>query len=101
MGTLLKLLTNLNKMIQPQYQNTYISTATTTTIASAGNITIHTVTCPIALTGTATFQDSAASAYFVLPIGSIGSFRLDSVCPKGLAVVTSAGDKLIITTQTP
>lgn len=88
-------------MTNPQYQNTYISTATTTTIAASGNITIHTVNCPIALTGTATFQDSAASAYFVLPIGSIGSFVLDSICPKGLSVVTSAGDKLIVTTQTP
>lgn len=88
-------------MIQPQYQATYIATATTTVIEAATNITIHTITCPIALTGTATFQDSAASAYFVLPIGSIGSFRLDSVCPKGLSVVTSAGDKLIVTTQKP
>lgn len=88
-------------MIQPQYVTTYISSATTTAIAASGNITIHTVVCPIALTGTATFQDSAASAYFVLPIGSIGSFRLDCACPKGLSVVTSAGDKLIVTTQTP
>ena len=88
-------------MVQPQYQAVYISSATTTVIQAAGNLTIHTVTCPIALTGTATFQDSAASAYFVLPIGSIGSFRLDSVCAKGLSVVTSAGDKLIVTTQTP
>lgn len=84
-----------------QFQPTYIATATTTVIAAAGNITIHTITCPIALTGTATFQNASAGAYFVLPIGSIGSFRLDSMCPTGLSVVTSAADKLIVTTQTP
>lgn len=88
-------------MIQTQYQPTYISTATTTVIQAAGNISIHTVNCPIALTGTATFQNASAAAYFVLPIGSIGSFRLDMVCANGLSVVTSAGDKLIVTTQTP
>lgn len=88
-------------MIQPQYQTKYISSATTTVVAAAANITIHTINCPIALTGTATFQDAAAAAYFVLPIGSIGSFRLDTVCANGLSVVTSAADKLIIATQTP
>lgn len=89
-------------MIQ-QYQNTYISTATTTTVAAAGNITVHTINCPIALIGTATFQDVATSpaTYFVLPIGTIGSIRLDSVFANGLKIVTSAGDKLIVTTQTP
>lgn len=91
-------------MIQPQYQPTYIATQTTTTIeAAAKNITIHTVNCPIALTGTATFTDIAGSpaTYFVLPIGTIGSLRFDSACANGLKVVTSAADKLIITTQTP
>ena len=88
-------------MVQNQYQLTYIATATTTVIAASGNSSIHTVTCPIALTGTATFQDKAGSAYFVLPIGSIGSFRLDAIAPNGLSVVTSAGDKVIVTTQTP
>lgn len=89
-------------MIQNQYQTKYIATATTTTIQSAGNISIHTVVCPIALTGTATFQDTGSpTTYFVLPIGSIGSFRLDCICANGLAVVTSAADKLIVTTQTP
>lgn len=91
-------------MINPQYQNTYISSQTTTTIlGTANNITIHTVNCPIALTGTATFEDIAISpaTYFVLPIGSIGSFLFDSICPNGLKIVTSASDKLIVTTQTP
>ncbi len=90
-------------MVQNQYQLTYISTATTTTIQSAGNITIHTITCPIATTGTVTFNDVTGSpvTYFVLPIGSIGSFRLDSICANGLKVVTSAADKVIVTTQTP
>lgn len=85
----------------PQYQLTYISTATTTVVQAANSTTIHTVNCPIATTGTVTFQDSAAAAYFVLPIGSIGSFRFDSVCNKGLSVVTSAADKVMVTTQTP
>lgn len=88
-------------MVQNQYQLKYIATATTTVVQAAGNVSIHTVNCPIALTGTATFQDAAAAAYFVLPIGSIGSFRLDTVCGNGLSVVTSAADKLILATQTP
>lgn len=91
-------------MIQNQYQPTYIATQTTTTIeGGAKNITIHTVICPIALTGTATFTDIAGSpiTYFVLPIGSIGTLRLDAIYPNGLKVVTSAADKLIVTTQTP
>lgn len=88
-------------MINPQYQLKYISTQATTVVQAAGNVTIHTVNCPIALTGTATFQDAAATAYFVLPIGSIGSFRLDTICGNGLSVATSAADKLIIATQNP
>lgn len=91
-------------MIQPQYVLTYIAAQTTTTIEGAAkNITIHTVNCPIATTGTVTFEDIAVSpaTYFVLPIGSIGSFRLDSVCGNGLKVVTSAGDKVLVTTQQP
>jgi hypothetical protein len=88
-------------MLQPQYKLTAIKTATTTTILTSGNITIHTATCPKALTGTATFQDGTGTEYFVLPVGSIGSFRLDSVCPTGLAVVTSAADTVLVTTQTP
>jgi hypothetical protein len=84
-----------------QFIPKYISSAATTVIAASGNVTVHTVICPIALTGTATFQDKAASAYFVLPIGSIGSFRFDSMFANGLSVVTSAADKLVVTTQTP
>ena len=83
---------------------TYISSSTTTNIeTSAKNITIHTVNCPIATTGTVTFEDIASSpnTYFVLPIGSIGSFILDVSCSNGLKVVTSAGDKVIVTTQQP
>jgi len=84
-----------------QFQATSIATATTTVIAASGNITIHTINVPIALTGTATFQNAAAGAYFVLPIGTVGSFRFDTMCPSGLSVVTSAADRLIVTTQTP
>jgi hypothetical protein len=86
-------------MLIPQFQKTYIATNTTTHVVTALNCTLHTVVCPIALTGTATFQDLAAAAYFVLPIGSIGSFTFDCILPNGLDVVTSAADKLIITTQ--
>lgn len=89
-------------MIQNQYLPTYIATATTTVIeAAAKGISIHTIVCPIALTGTATFQNTSGTAYFVLPIGTVGSFTLDASCAKGLSVVTSAADKLIVTTQTP
>lgn len=91
-------------MIQPQYQLTAITTQTTTVIeAGAKNLTIHTVNCPKATSGTVTFEDIAASpnSYFVLPIGSIGSLRFDSVCPNGLKVVTSAADTVLVTTQTP
>lgn len=90
-------------MITQQYQLSYISTQTTTTVLAAGNLTVHTVTCPIATTGTVTFEDVAGSpaTYFVLPIGSIGSFRLDTLLPNGLKIVTSAADKVITSYQTP
>lgn len=79
---------------------TYINSATTTDIAT-GNIQVHTIICPIALTGTATFRDRAGSpaTYFILPIGSIGCFILDDNFPNGLSVVTSAADKLIISSK--
>lgn len=82
-------------------KSTYIASATTTTIESLNrNIYIHTVTCPIATTGTVTFQDvTTPTTYFVLPIGSIGSFVIDAKYPNGLAVVTSAADKVIVTTM--
>lgn len=83
----------------PINKTTYISTQTTTTIVSAAqNVTIHNVICPIATTGTVTFQDIASSAatYFVLPVGSIGSLEFESDFPNGLAVVTSAADKVIV-----
>jgi len=86
-----------------QFTPKYIATATTTVVVTSGNTILHTVVCPIALTGTATFQstESSPTTYFVLPIGSIGSFQFDSTFPLGLGVVTSAADKLIVTTQTP
>ncbi len=76
----------------------YISTSATTHVYTSGNLFLHTVICPIATTGTVTFQDIAQSpvTYFVLPIGSIGCFIFDSVLPNGLDVVTSAADKVII-----
>jgi len=81
---------------------TYISSATTTTIQTGGNISIHTIVCPIALTGTATFRDTGSpTTYFVLPIGTIGTLFIDSTLPNGLQVVTSAADKLLVTTVTP
>lgn len=86
-----------------QYRFKYISTQTTThVVTGTENLTVHTVICPIATTGTVTFQDTVTpTTYFVLPIGSVGSFRLDIVLPAGLDVVTSAGDKVIVTYQTP
>lgn len=89
--------------MDPRYQTSYIATQTTTTVIASGNGEIHTVNCPIALTGTATFTDVAGSpaTYFVLPIGSIGSFRLDVSTPNGLKVVTSAADKVITTYRAP
>ena len=88
-------------MITQQYQYSAISTATTAHVSTAKNLTIHTVTCPKATTGTVTFQDLTGSpvTYFVLPIGSIGSFRLDISIPNGLDVVTSAADSVIVTYQ--
>lgn len=91
-------------MINPQYQLTAITTQTTTTIVSdSRNVTIHTVNCPKATTGTVTFNDITGSpvTYFVLPIGSIGSFVLDISCGNGLKVVTSAADTVLVTTQIP
>lgn len=86
-----------------RYQAAYIATQTTTTVVASGNSVIHTVNIPIATTGTVTFEDIAVSpnTYFVLPIGSVGSFRFDSSAPNGLKVVTSAADKVIITYKAP
>lgn len=87
-------------MTREIYTPIYISSSTTTTIAGgAGNVFIHTVNCPIATTGAVTFEDITGSpvTYFVLPIGSIGCFILDSIFPNGLKVVTAAADKVIIT----
>ncbi len=81
-------------------KTTYISSNTTTHIQTGSvAINIHTIACPIATTGTVTFRDTGTpTTYFVLPIGSIGTFILDIVCSNGLDVVTSASDKVIITT---
>lgn len=88
-------------MIQNQYQPTYISSATTTVVQAAGLLTLHTVVVPVASTGAITFQDSSGTAYFVLPVGTVGSFRFDATLNKGLSIVTAAADKLVATTQTP
>ncbi len=82
-------------------QVTAISTATTTTIESgAVNINLHTITCPVATTGTVTVEDTTTVpvVYFVLPVNSIGSFVLDMVCSKGLKIVTSQADTVLVTT---
>ncbi len=81
-----------------------ISTQTTTNVlTTANNITLHTVTCPKATTGTITFEDITGSpvTYFVLPVGSIGSFRLDVTLSNGLKVVTAAADTVLISYQLP
>lgn len=88
-------------MIQNQYQLKYISTNATTVIAASGNLTLHTVSIPVATTGTITLQDKDGSAYFVFPIGAVGPFRFDCICANGLSVVTSASDKVVFTYQTP
>lgn len=79
------------------------ASGSTTIVAGAENVTLYTVTCPIALTGTATFKDTAGSpaTYFVLPIGSIGTFRFDAKLPNGMAVTLSANDTVLVTYKTP
>ncbi len=89
-------------MTREIYTPTYISSSTTTTVlGTAGNVFIHTINCPIATTGTVTFEDITGSpvTYFVLPIGSIGCFIIDSIFTNGLKVVTSAADKVLITSS--
>lgn len=85
-------------MTREIYTLKYIATQTTTSVQTSGNIFIHTITCPIATTGTVTFNDVTGSpvTYFVLPIGSIGCFTLDDILPNGLSVITSAADKVLI-----
>lgn len=83
-------------------KTTAISSATTTHVATEKRgLFVHTVVCPKATSGTVTFQDLTGTpvTYFVLPIGSIGSFLIDSVFPNGLDVVTSAGDTVLINWQ--
>ena len=77
---------------------TAISSQTTTNIVTGTNLLhLHTVICPKATTGTVTFRDTITPTnYFVLPIGSIGTFIFDSVLSSGLDVVTSAADNVLI-----
>lgn len=84
--------------MQDFYTTKAISTQTTTSVVTGGNVHIHTIVCPKATTGTVTFNDVAGSpaTYFVLPIGSIGTFIMDAVYPNGLSVITSAGDNVLI-----
>lgn len=84
-----------------QYTPTHITTATTTVIASSGNVTMHTISFPKATTGTVTVQNGAGSSLMVYPVGSIGSMLLDAIYPNGLQIVTSAADAVVVTTQTP
>lgn len=86
-------------MIQPQYVPTFITTATTTTIAGAGNITVHTISFPKATAGTVTVQNAAGDSLFVFPVASIGSMILDIIFPVGLKIVTASADAVIVTTQ--
>lgn len=79
------------------YTPTFISTATTTAIAT-GTVILHTISFPIATTGTVTIEKSDGTDYFVFPIGSINCHLYDIALPGGLSVVTSAGDKVVVTT---
>lgn len=78
---------------------TRITTATTTVIASTYSH-IHVVTIEVALTGTVTiYNNNAASGQIValLPINlAAGTYVLDMDCPLGLTVVTSAADRVLI-----
>lgn len=86
-------------MIIEQYQQTYISSTTPAVIAASGNLTLHTVNIPKALSGTATFANAAAGTYFVLPAASIGSLQFDCSLPSGLTVTLSAAETVIVTTK--
>ncbi len=80
---------------------TYITTNTTTHIATSGSGVVHTVVIPKTTTGTVTFQSIAGTPviYFVFPASTIaGSYLLDGVFGNGLDVVTSASDVVIVTT---
>jgi hypothetical protein len=87
-------------MNKQEYQAKYISTMTTTSVAS-GRMTLHTVVCPLALTGSLVFEDTASSpnTYFVIPAGSQGTFLFDCVLNNGLQVISSYADKVIINWQ--
>lgn len=74
---------------------TYISTATTTAIAT-GNTYLHTIVIPIASAGAITIEQANGTDYFVLPIGSVGTLWFDCVLPSGLQVITASGDKVIL-----
>lgn len=88
-------------MIFSQYQLKAIIGPATTSVVALGNLTLHTVVCPIATLGATTFRDSSAVTYFVLPIGSIGTYRLDASLAKGLTVVTADADTVLISYKTP
>lgn len=63
--------------------------------ATARNCKIHTIVCPKATSGTVTVSDGT-TAYFTLPVGSIGTFILDAVFANGVTVTNSAADTVLI-----
>lgn len=77
--------------------STYIITGVTTTIFQ-GKGFLHTIVIPKATTGTVTVQNTATSPtnYFVLPVGTVGTFTFDCSLANGLAVVTTAADATIV-----
>lgn len=86
-------------MTREIYNPTYISSSTTTTVYSSGNVFIHTVVLPKSNSGDITFEDVAGSpaTYFVIPASSAaGTYIFDSIFPNGLKVVTAASDKVIV-----
>lgn len=82
------------------YEKTQITTNTTTSIvATADLVVLHTVIIPVTTTGTVSFQDISGNVYFTLPVATVaGTYSFTDVPLKqGLKVVTSAADNVILT----
>lgn len=85
--------------IEPEYQASYTATAATASIATGGNINLHTVNIPKATVGTLSFQDISNNVYFVMPTGTAGNtYIYDAVLNNGLQIVASSASDQIVTT---
>jgi hypothetical protein len=93
-------ITNDVLKVEGRFSNTYISTATTTTVKSGTGV-LHTIVLGETAAGTITVYDNTAASGTVIAVlkASIGenTFVFDTSFAVGLTIVTAAASKLTVT----